>query len=426
MRKKMVTGFLVLCMLLLAFPVNALAATTDLTVGQLEGLDEGGEGVYVDVASTNMLKVYDLLTKFSITWNQLELKGYFTWSTDTGFSGGGPGLTDGGIIDLSELSLNFPAGEHTFTFYTHSLWPDPPFAGGSDVAYVKINIRRAKATVEVNGPYGTINPDTLSAGHVNDETGDESSTKISWTLTGPGGFSLSGTSQAELDGLLAKGPDGRYLNPSLVEGDYTLSNTATVTTDYGNDVNDTESTNFKIRYPLTTTTVDKNESPTSITGTQTIPDSTLTWVINDSNGETVARGSGANVPPTAFEDLPAGSYTVEFTETSPENLTHTSSGAFIIPTAVASQAPSSQQPGASSQGDAAVVVPSSSAGSSSQSTASSARNTGTSRVAGNTPATGDGANFALIFALMGGSLVAIVAIVAVLIRRRRQAGKNKN
>ncbi|MCB5953848.1 LPXTG cell wall anchor domain-containing protein [Enterococcus sp. CWB-B31] len=116
---------------------------------------------------------------------------------------------------------------------------------------------------------------------------------------------------------------------TLEEGNYTVENTATATTQMGSEVPPTTATGtFTIRHPESTTTVDKPINPDSITGTQKITDSVLTWEIKDSSGTVVASGTGSEVPQDTIKGLEEGDYTVEFTETSPEGETHTSSGSF--------------------------------------------------------------------------------------------------
>lgn len=52
---------------------------------------------------------------------------------------------------------------------------------------------------------------------------------------------------------------------------------------------------FTIRHPETTTTVNKPFNPDKITGTQTISDSELVWILTDAQGAIIKSGTGSDI-----------------------------------------------------------------------------------------------------------------------------------
>lgn len=61
-----------------------------------------------------------------------------------------------------------------------------------------------------------------------------------------------------------------------------------------------------------------------------ITESTLTWEVKDSSGTVLINGTGNTVPVEQTNALGDGSYSVFFTEHSPENETSVSEGSFKI------------------------------------------------------------------------------------------------
>ncbi|MFV0395103.1 MAG: hypothetical protein ACK5LC_12025 [Coprobacillaceae bacterium] len=213
------------------------------------------------------------------------------------------------VLDLS----GYAEGTYIILFKSYMIVGDVDVY---DSGHALINIERVSATVDVNGPHGNINPDNLEVG------ASKGHATSNWVIKDSNNKVVA--SYEDNDDLTT------ILN-TLPEGEYTLSNIATITSKLGNEIESEEvSKDFIIRHPESSTTVDKNVNPEVITGTQKIEDSTLTWVIKDSNNKIIDSGTGSTIPNNIIKDLEDGSYKVEFTETSPEGETHTSNGSFII------------------------------------------------------------------------------------------------
>ena len=151
------------------------------------------------------------------------------------------------------------------------------------------SIRRPDPVVAVEKPF---NPKEITAGlELPNSTG-------SWEI-----FDESGT-------VVASGTDITTIPVPTLEGKYTVKVRETSVEGLFKDAE----TNFEIRYPKATVTVDKPFNPEKITATNKIPDSTVTWEIKDENGKVINSGTGLDIPVPVEE----GKYTVTVTETSPE------------------------------------------------------------------------------------------------------------
>ena len=95
---------------------------------------------------------------------------------------------------------------------------------------------------------------------------------------------------------------------------------------------------FTIRFPHVTidiesetTTGDDALNPIRIVGTPTLPDSDVSWVIRDGNGNVITSGVGTIIGEAILGVLPAGRFEVEFTENDPETgLSHVNNAFFVI------------------------------------------------------------------------------------------------
>ncbi|MFS7004683.1 LPXTG cell wall anchor domain-containing protein [Carnobacterium maltaromaticum] len=151
------------------------------------------------------------------------------------------------------------------------------------------SIRRPDPVVAVEKPF---NPKEITAGlELPNSTG-------SWEI-----FDELGT-------VVASGTDITTIPVPTLEGKYTVKVRETSVEGLFKDAE----TNFEIRYPKATVTVDKPFNPEKITATNKIPDSTVTWEIKDENGKVINSGTGLDIPVPVEE----GKYTVTVTETSPE------------------------------------------------------------------------------------------------------------
>ena len=185
---------------------------------------------------------------------------------------------------------------------------------GVDTVIVEINHEVVQPNISIQGNYGCINPAEII------NTSDRDDASISWIIKDSDGETLlSGTGDVTSDQIAI-----------LKEGNYTIETTAVSETIYGNEISGVATDSFIIRHPQSTTTVDKAINPDSITGTKKIEESILTWEIKNTAGDVVKSGTGTSVPTTDIGGLENGSYTVEFTETSPENEVSVSEGSFII------------------------------------------------------------------------------------------------
>ncbi|MBC1457649.1 LPXTG cell wall anchor domain-containing protein [Listeria newyorkensis] len=208
-----------------------------------------------------------------------------------------------GTIDISSLS----DGKYYIVLKSYNVF-------GYDTGTMIVNVQHVAATVDVTGEHGKINPNKLTVGS------DKANAETVWTIKDANGTDIETGTGSIPDTLLS----------SLKEGSYTIENTATIVTEYGNTVADTATDTFLIRHPESTTTVDKPINPSAITGGQKISESTLSWEIKGSDGTTIAMGTGKDVPKETITGLTEGSYTVSFTELSPEGETHESTGNFLI------------------------------------------------------------------------------------------------
>lgn len=87
---------------------------------------------------------------------------------------------------------------------------------------------------------------------------------------------------------------------------------------------------FRVRYPESSTMVNRVYNPTVVTGGKKIAESRLEWIIKGDSDEIVDSGEGSQIPYEQIAHLEEGNYVVEYTEISPEEETHTSNGRFII------------------------------------------------------------------------------------------------
>lgn len=135
---------------------------------------------------------------------------------------------------------------------------------------------------------------------------------------------------SETSGRLIESGEGEILSEEflrlLSENTYEISFTET------SPENETHMSKkvFNIRFPESTTTIDRPFNPRIIIGEKKILESTLEWVIKDFSGTIIESGSGPEVPQQILLNLLQGEYTIYFTETSPEGDTHTSNGTFNI------------------------------------------------------------------------------------------------
>lgn len=135
---------------------------------------------------------------------------------------------------------------------------------------------------------------------------------------------------SETSGRLIESGEGEILSEEflrlLPENTYEISFTET------SPENETHISKkvFNIRFPESTTTIDRPFNPRVITGEKKIPESTLEWSIKDVFGTSIESDSGAEVPQMILLNLLPGEYIIYFTETSPEGDAHTSNGTFSI------------------------------------------------------------------------------------------------
>lgn len=430
---------LVLLFTITALPVNAAISDFEATAGNGHAV---ADATITLGQTTYPVKIFDLTTiindiRHTIPTYQGEMDFPFLIKVDP-VSGTtldtlpvpAP-IGQGGQVDLSghdlsdglymlEIRSNRPAGS----------------IGGPDTGDFILNILTVEATADVGGGPNaadrSINPTAMAIGsnrenYENPSNNYESGAKNTWYIADENGNPIQGldstTFGPDPSAVLEK--DGNEYK-HLPEGNYRLVNTATVETMFGNPVEDTAYAPFSIRYPRCNTAVDKPLNPTHIEGSQTIPDSTLGWAIYNSGGICVASGAGATVPPEEFSNLPEGTYRVEFTETSPEGLSHLSSGNFQIqpppppPPANTSSSVSGSTPAVSgalsaSTPGGAPVVGGNSGGSSAGAAASGATST-------NSPRTGDNGIlwYGLFFGAVGLGGAALLVVYRI---RRRKRGE---
>ncbi|QIK85294.1 hypothetical protein G7061_01095 [Erysipelothrix sp. HDW6B] len=174
---------------------------------------------------------------------------------------------------------------------------------------VKAPVELPQAVILVDRP---INPRSI--------TGDKKlvDSKLEWTIK-------EGTQ------VLHTG-EGKTVTQSLVDalpaGKYQVSFKETTVKGLESEVSET----ITMRYPNPTVTVDKAENPTKIEATPAIAESTLKWVITSATGD-IKSGTGSVIVED-LQGLADGTYTVTFTETSPEGLTKDANATFTTKTDV--------------------------------------------------------------------------------------------
>ncbi|WP_159634652.1 hypothetical protein [Erysipelothrix anatis] len=174
---------------------------------------------------------------------------------------------------------------------------------------VKAPVELPQAVILVDRP---INPRSI--------TGDKklADSKLEWTI--------------KKDGNVLHTGEGKTVTQSLVDvlpaGTYQVSFKETTVKGLESEVSET----ITMRYPNPTVTVDKAENPTKIEATPAITESTMKWVITSATGD-IKSGTGSVIVED-LQGLADGTYTVTFTETSPEGLTKNASATFSTKTEV--------------------------------------------------------------------------------------------
>lgn len=180
--------------------------------------------------------------------------------------------------------------------------------GDSHTSQETFTIRYPESTTTIDRDY---NPKQVIGGKKIQES------TLGWLITDTFGTKIKWGNEAVISQeILSNLPEGNYLV------DFTETSPEEET--------HTSNGAFTIRYPESTVTVDRPYNPTSITGAQKIPSSTLEWFIRDETGSVIELGSGNDIPKTIIKSLSEARYIVEFTEKSPENETHTASEAFTV------------------------------------------------------------------------------------------------
>ncbi|WP_166082628.1 hypothetical protein [Erysipelothrix anatis] len=174
---------------------------------------------------------------------------------------------------------------------------------------VKAPVELPQAVILVDRP---INPRSI--------TGDKKlvDSKLEWTIKNGAQVLHTG--------------EGKTVTQSLVDalsaGTYQVSFKETTVKGLESEVSET----ITMRYPNPTVTVDKAENPTKIEATPAIAESTLKWVITSATGD-IKSGTGSVIVED-LQGLADGTYTVTFTETSPEGLTKDANATFTTKTDV--------------------------------------------------------------------------------------------
>lgn len=204
------------------------------------------------------------------------------------------------MIDYSQL----PEGKYVFRFSKHV----DGHHNLPDTWSVLVNIERVDVSLSLGA---TINPESLSF------TPAPLDATLTWTIKNSAG-------EVVLQGSDLAAVKNDLLN--LPNGDYSVEAQAQKVTSYGHTITDTTTTTFQIRRPLAALVIDAKTNPTSLTASQTLPDSTLSWVIKDQSGQVVKTGTGSSI------DIPTlpGTYSVFVTEESTQGLTSEVSGSFTI------------------------------------------------------------------------------------------------
>ncbi|WP_180948840.1 LPXTG cell wall anchor domain-containing protein [Carnobacterium maltaromaticum] len=164
----------------------------------------------------------------------------------------------------------------------------------------KFEVRHPEATVAVDQPF---NPEKITA------TNKISDSTVTWEIV-------------DENGVVISSGTGLDIPVPIEEGKYKVLVTETSPE---NEISVAE-TSFEIRHPQAEVEVDKAVNPEKITGSQKIPDSTLTWEITDQDGTVISSGTGSDIPVPTDN----GHYTVTVIEMSPENETSVSSSDFEI------------------------------------------------------------------------------------------------
>ncbi|MEG1174158.1 LPXTG cell wall anchor domain-containing protein [Carnobacterium sp.] len=164
----------------------------------------------------------------------------------------------------------------------------------------KFEVRHPEATVAVDQPF---NPEKITA------TNKISDSTVTWEIVDENGVVISSGTGLDIPVPIEEGKYKVLVTENSPENEISVAETS-----------------FEIRHPQAEVEVDKTVNPEKITGSQKIPDSTLTWEITDQDGTVISSGTGSDIPVPTDN----GHYTVTVTETSPENETSVSSSDFEI------------------------------------------------------------------------------------------------
>lgn len=275
------------------------------SIHNTNGFDRGSDALY---------RNFDLTTQLTVNYPYEPYQDKLTYEIVSGPANLGKGEIEipyAGTIDFSDATT-YPDGEYILSLRSYVI---DEFGSLFDTGRVKMNIERVNATIDITGTFGKINPSTITVGS------DKTTASNIWKIIDTAGNVVATESSAAVSQAT--------LN-QLPEGVYTVETTATLISKYGNPVLDTTTDSFLIRHPESTTSVVGTYNPTSITGTKKITESSLTWEVKDSNGTVLINGTGDTVPVEQTNALIEGSYSVFFTEHSPENETSVSEGSFKI------------------------------------------------------------------------------------------------
>ncbi|CAD5902586.1 LPXTG cell wall anchor domain-containing protein [Carnobacterium maltaromaticum] len=204
---------------------------------------------------------------------------------------------DGKVI-VSGVGTEIPVPEEEGKYQVTLVEKSPEGEISSDTK--KFEVRHPEATVAVDQPF---NPEKITA------TNKISDSTVTWEIV-------------DENGVVISSGTGLDIPVPVEEGKYKVLVTETSPE---NEISVAE-TSFEIRHPKAEVEVDKAVNPEKITGSQKIPDSTLTWEITDQDGTVISSGTGSDIPVPTDN----GHYTVTVTETSPENETSVSSSDFEI------------------------------------------------------------------------------------------------
>ncbi len=195
-------------------------------------------------------------------------------------------------------------GTYTVTFTETS--PEGLTKDGSiNITIKKDPVLVPQAQISVDRP---INPRSI--------TGDKKlvDSKLEWAIS-------------DATAILHTG-EGKIVTQSLIDtlpsGVYEVSFTETSVTGLVSKVSST----ITMRYPNPVISVDKAVNPTKIEATPAITESAMKWIITSATGD-IKSGTGLVID-GALNNLEAGTYTVVFTETSPEGLEKSASATFDV------------------------------------------------------------------------------------------------